>query len=278
MSQVYDIAGISRQGHHQWMRRKAALGLREGALLTQARHLRQAHPRMGCRKMHLLLGPDMGRDRFEALLLCNGLRVRAERNYARTTYAHPSARYPNLIKGLVITRVDQLWVSDITYVRFQERFFYVTLITDVYSRRILAAVASRSLAAEANIKALKQAIRMRGGAIAPGLIHHSDHGGQYVHRQYIRLLQEHRARISMGNHAWENAHAERVNGIVKNEYLLPEGIKNFRHLTSSLRSTCRKINHIRPHGQLPGMRTPAAFEALPQTHPDKINYQVNINY
>lgn len=278
MRAVYAIAGVSRQGHHQGLHRQAQASLMQSALLSEAMYLRKAHPRMGARKIHEVLKPDIGRDRFEALLLENDMRVRAVRNYARTTFAHPSIRYPNLIHGLVLTDVDQLWVSDITYVPFEDRFFYVTLITDVYSRMIVGAVASRSLAAEANVLALQRAIKFRGGSIPVGLIHHSDRGSQYVYEQYVDLLNKHSARISMGNKAWENAHAERVNGIVKNEYLLPLGIKSFEHLVSSLRRDVKKINQVRPHGQLPGHRTPYAFEALPLEHPEKINYKVTINY
>jgi transposase InsO family protein len=278
MKDVYAMAGISRQGHQQCLKRQAQVSLAHSTLLPEAIYLRKGHPRMGARKMHEVLKPEMGRDRFEAFLLENDLRVRPVRNYARTTFAHPSIRYPNLIHGLVLTEVDQLWVSDITYVPFEDRFFYVTLITDVYSRMIVGAVASRSLAAEANVLALQQAIKFRGGSIPAGLIHHSDRGSQYVYEQYVDLLNKHSARISMGNKAWENAHAERVNGIVKNEYLLPLGIKSFEHLASSLRRDVKKINQLRPNGQLPGHRTPYAFETLSLTHPEKIGYKVKINY
>lgn len=278
MKAIYAIAGVSRQGHQQWVDRHAQASLMQSALLSETIYLRKKHPRMGARNIHEVLKPEIGRDRFEALLLGHDLRVRPVRNYARTTFAHPSIRYPNLIHGLVVTEVDQLWVSDITYVPFEDRFFYVTLITDVYSRMIVGAVASRSLAAEANVLALQRAIKFRGGSIPVGLIHHSDRGSQYVYEKYVDLLNKHSARISMGNKAWENAHAERVNGIVKNEYLLPLGIKSFEHLVSSLHRDVKKINQIRPHGQLPGRRTPYAFEALPFEHPDRINYKVKINY
>lgn len=278
MRDVYAIAGISRQGHHQWLHGQALSTLIETALLEEVTYLRKEHPRLGARKLHDLLKPEMGRDRFEALVLGNGHRVRRVHNYCRTTYAHPSIRYPNLIQGLVVRAINQLWVSDITYVPFEGKFFYVTLITDVYSRMIVGAVASRTLAAEANVRCLRQAIAFRGRRVPAGLIHHSDRGSQYVYENYVELLNQHSARISMGNKAWENAHAERVNGILKNEYLLPLGIRSFEHLVSSLHRDVKKINEVRPNGPLPGRMTPYAFEALPLTHPEKVNYKVKINY
>lgn len=278
MTGLYRAAGVSRQGHSQWMGRFTQASRMGAMLLEEAAYLRKRHPRLGARKVHDVLAPDLGRDRFEALLLDNGMRLRRVRNYARTTRAHPSIRYPNLIEEMVVKAIDRLWVSDITYVPFEGRFFYVTLITDVYSRRIVGAAASRTLAAEANLRALRQAIKLRGGRIAPGLIHHSDRGSQYVDDDYVALLGKHKARISMGGKAWENAHAERVNGVVKNEYLLPQGIKSFKHLVSSLRQTVKKINEERPHGQLPDRRTPCAFEEILTARPRTIKYKVKINY
>lgn len=278
MTGLYREAGVSRQGHFQWMERFAQASCKGAILLEEAAHVRKRHPRLGARKVHDVLRPDLGRDRFEALLLGNGMRLRRVHNYARTTYAHPSIRYPNLITGMVLRGIDQLWVSDITYVPFEGRFYYVTLITDVYSRRIVGAAASRSLAAEANLRALRQAIRLRGGRIAPGLIHHSDRGSQYVDKDYLDMLACHKARISMGGKAWENAHAERVNGVVKNEYLLPQGIKSFEHLVRSLRRTVKLINEERPHGQLPERMTPCAFEATLSSTTRSMHYEVKINY
>jgi putative transposase len=278
MMGLYRAAGVSRQGHFQGMGRLAQSERKGAILLEEAVHLRKRHPRLGARKVHDVLGPDLGRDRFEALLLENGMRLRRVHNYARTTYAHPSIRYPNLIEGLVVKDINRLWVSDITYVRFEDCFFYVTLITDVYSRMIVGAAASRTLAAEANVRALRQAIRLRSGRILPGLIHHSDRGGQYVDKDYVALLEKHQARISMGNKAWENAHAERVNGVIKNEYLLPKGIKSFEHLVTSLRGSVKLINQERPHGNLPSRMSPYAFEQLLKTKRRSMRYKVNINY
>ncbi|HMN06631.1 MAG TPA: IS3 family transposase [Flavobacteriales bacterium] len=278
MSTLYALAEVSRQGHFQDLERRRQRTLQEERLLAEVARIRTRHPRMGARKIHRILSPVMGRDRFEALLLSNGFRVGRVRNYARTTHAHPSIRMPNLIEGLVVVRPDQLWVSDITYVPYEGRFFYVCLITDVYSRRILGSSASRTLAAEANLRALRQALRTRGGTIPPGLIHHSDRGSQYVAKEYLALLARHQARASMGDKAWKNAHAERMNGILKNEYILPLGFKGFTGLVHSLASNIRKHNTERPSEQLPGWMTPCAFEDFVANHPEKNDYKVEIKY
>lgn len=278
MTELYAQAGISRQGHFQDLERARLRGLQGELLLEEAVHLRKGHPRLGARKVHDVLAPDLGRDRFEALLLANGLRLRRLRNYARTTYAHPSIRYPNLIEGLVVRGINRLWVSDITYVPFEGRFYYVCLITDVYSRRIIGAAASKTLAAEANVRALRQALKVRGGRIPPGLIHHSDRGSQYVAEDYVALLTLHKARISMGDKAWKNAHAERVNGIIKNEYILPLGFTSFEGLVSSLRHSLNKYNKVRPHMNLPKRMSPNAFEQSLITSDHGNTYEVKINY
>ena len=109
---LYRAAGISRQGHFQWMGRFAQASRRGAVLLEETAHLRKRHPRLGARKVHDVLAPDLGRDRFEALLLDNGMRLRRVHNYARTTYAHPSIRYPNLIEGMMVKSIDRLWVTE----------------------------------------------------------------------------------------------------------------------------------------------------------------------
>jgi transposase InsO family protein len=278
MMGLYAVAGVSRQGHFQWLGRQGEAERRDEVLLEEARHLRREHPRLGARKMYKVLGPPVGRDKFEALLLDNGLRLTRQRNYARTTRPHPSIRYPNLIEGMKVKRLDQLWVSDITYVPFEGRFYYLTLITDVYSRRIVGWAASRTLAAEANLRALKQAIKLRGGAIPAGLIHHSDRGSQYVDEEYVALLKKHKARISMGDKAWKNAHAERINGTIKNEYILPLGFKSYDHLVRLVRTTVRRYNTIRPHRSLPGELTPCGLEEAIATGTLEMTYEVKINY
>ncbi len=278
MMRLYREAGVTRQGHFQGLKRIELRGLRDQALLAESIEIRKEHPCLGARKVHLVLKPDLGRDRFEDLLLGNGMRLRRVRNYARTTWAHPSIRYPNLIEGMEVTWMDQLWVSDITYVPYEGRFYYVSLITDVYSRRVIGAAVSRTLAAEANLRALRQALHTRGGRVPPGLIHHSDRGGQYVDRDYLALLKKHGIRTSMGDKAWKNAHAERVNGIIKNEYILPLGFKSFKGLVSSLSRTLKKYNYQRPHQKLPGSMSPCVFEDFVRSNPEKNTYTVKINY
>ena len=223
-----------------------------------------------------MLRPEtMGRDRFEALLMRAGFRLTVSRSYTRTTYAYKGHRFDNLITGLDITATDQLWVSDITYFRYKQRFYYLTFITDVFTRKIIGFKVSDNLMAEANIKALKMALKGKNKDKLKGLIHHSDRGTQYIHHQYLALLEQHGIQVSMGNKAWENAHAERINGIIKNEYLNHMSFSDNDSLTRKLRSIIRLYNSQRPHGRLPAMMTPEQMET---SNLKNMNYKVKINY
>lgn len=144
--------------------------------------------------------------------------IRRTRNKIPTTFpAHKV--FKNLIEGRVITGPNQVWQSDITYTT---EFYYLTLIIDVYSRRIVGYTISKNLRAEANLKALRQAIAGREPHELKSLVHHSDRGSQYIDGRYLVLLRSNNMLISMGRIAQDNAFAERINGTIKNEYLLPK--------------------------------------------------------
>ena len=147
----------------------------------QVKEIRREHKRMGLRRIYYKLIPvGIGRDKFEALMGRNGLKLGRKKSFSRTTFSHPSSRYPNLLSGKELDGPNQAWVSDITYIRVGEHFYYLTLIMDVYSRRILGWSLSRHLGAESNMDALKMALAARRDERLGGLIHHSDRGGQYV--------------------------------------------------------------------------------------------------
>ena len=186
--------------------------------------IRQDMPRLGTDKLYLLLKKPLedhkiklGRDGLHELLFQHGLTVRRKRRRAITTDSnHPFRKYPNLIRNLLITAPDQLWVCDITYITLQSGFSYLSLITDGYSRKIIGYCLSKSLSNEGCITALNMAIASRSSDIIQ-LIHHSDRGLQYCSQQYIELLIQSNILISMTEKGdpYENAVAERVNGILK---------------------------------------------------------------
>lgn len=217
--------------------------------------IRKTHPRLGGRKLHYLLQQPLqehriklGRDALFDLLENNGLLIRRRRRKTITTWSkHPFRKYPNLTKNLNLTAPNQLWVSDITYLRTRQRFVYLSLITDAYSRKIVGYDAAANLEAVNAIKALKMALQQAGPSVQ-GLIHHSDRGIQYCTHEYVALLESNAIRISMTEKGdpLENPIAERVNGILKEEYLR-HPIKDLAHATYLLRNAVNTYNQRRPH-------------------------------
>lgn len=282
MSSLYSMTGITRQAHQQRVSKQAERMVLEAELVTEAVKLRKRHPRMGIRKMYEKLSPQgIGRDKFESLLVAQGFGLSRKRNYHRTTYScYPWQAYDNHIKGLQLTDVNQLWVSDITYIRCVDEHLYMFLILDVYSRKVVGWHVSDSLRAEGNVKALKMALRGKKRGDLKGLIHHSDRGSQYIYHEYTGMLKNHGITISMGNKAWENAHAERINGILKNEYILEQDFTSLGELEKVARKSISLYNEERPHWNLPCRLSPTEFEkSLRGVPPEgKPLYQVEIKY
>jgi putative transposase len=250
---------ISRQAVWKFDKAKKVKHLKLTALHGLVRAIRWDHPRIGCRKLHTMLKPEgIGRDKFENWALTSGYRVSYPRNLKRTTYSQKVLHYPNRIKGLELQSINHVWQTDITYIYVNGRFYYLTFIIDIYSQRIVGYKASKNLFAKANIDCLKMALRLRGISKYSKLIHHSDKGSQYIATKYLDLLKHHNIQISMCDMAWENAYAERINGVIKNEYLIPKKLKSFSHLKGELRKAVKLYNQERPHGTLKS--TPIEFE------------------
>ena len=249
------MIGISKQAVHQHDRRLRHFDLRIDELVLNAENLRRAHPGCGVEKMYYVLKPDfIGRDKFIEIMMGLGFRLKCQRNYRRTTYAGKK-QYPNLIKGLSITKPSTLWQSDITYVSVDNKFYYVVFIIDVYTKKIVGYQLSRTMHATANIQALKMALKSNPGP----QIHHSDRGSQYGSVQYLTLLRDQKTRISMGLIAQDNAYAERINRTIKEEYLRPWNAQNYDQLKRQLQKAVYNYNHLRPHDHLKKL-TPISFE------------------
>lgn len=253
-----DWFGISRQAYYQARQRQLARAAEDQLVIELVQDIRQRHPRMGGRKLlHELqnplaaLGITRGRDAFFALLDAHNLLVAAKRGGRRTTYAG-LWRYPNLLPGLVVTRVHQVWVGDITYITTEEGFVYLALLTDLYSRFIVGYDLSSSLAFEGCLRTLEQAVGQADPGHLSGLIHHSDHGVQYTARPYRERLELLGIRSSMGEvgNCYENPVAERVNGILKNEYGLGDLFIDIKHAQQAVREAVWLYNYERPHNSL----------------------------
>jgi len=259
LNQFYRVAGISKQGYHQIVKRHQVFEDKLMDLLVHADILRSEHPGCGVEKMYYTLKPDfIGRDRFIDIMMDAGYRVIRQKNYIKTTI--PSHyKYPNLIEGSMVTDVDQVWQSDITYVKVGADYFYVVFIIDVYSKRIVGYSASDNLRTESNLKALKQAFKLRKNSNLNNLIHHSDRGCQYTSKEYTNMLKAKNISISMGLVATDNAYAERINGTIKNEFLRYWEMKNFEALKRKLKKAVTYYNSKRPHDHLK-KKAPIEFE------------------
>jgi putative transposase len=260
MNSLYLSQGISKQGHWDSVRRAKAEQAKEPCYIGLIVEIRELHPGMGLRTMYEQFQPEgIGRDAFIALGLREGYRLRSIDNPQRTTWSIKNRLYVNLLQGKRFTAVNQLWVSDIFYFSLGGKHYYVVLLMDVYSRRIIGYSLADNMRAENNLKALNMALTLRGiNNYAQTLIHHSDRGAQYVSDDYTGLLTDYGIQISMCTDVLENAHCERVNGTIKNDYLKRWHINSFAELTKRVPMAIDNYNN-RLHHSL-GM-TPLEFES-----------------
>ena len=218
--------------------------------------IKKDHPRMGTRKIYHLIKEDldsqgikMGRDALFDLLGSQRMLVtKRKRRHITTNSNHWLRKYPNLIKEIEPDGPNQIWVSDITYIKTAEKFLYLFLITDAYSKKIMGYRLARSLDSSNAVNCLQDALKNVGKPIS-GLIHHSDRGIQYCSSDYVELLKKHSIQISMTEQGdpLENPIAERVNGILKSEYLINITDKNQDLTGKDLDQAIKKYNHLRPH-------------------------------
>lgn len=261
MKDIYAESTISKQAHIQMLQRlqkiEEGIPYYEG-LITQVREM---HPGMGLRTIYEKTQPEgIGRDHFIELGIQLGLCLDPVMNRKRTTYAHRSNKYPNLLVGADFTDINQVWATDITYFKLGEPFYYISLIMDLYSRRILGYFAADNMHAEASVKALKMALDLRGiKNYNQSLIHHSDRGSQYISDVYTNMLMDHGAQISMCTSVYENTMQERVNKTIKNQYLKNWNIKSFSELSLKLEKAVFAYNYDKPHSSL-GKLTPVEYE------------------
>lgn len=252
--------GVTRQAYYQHFWTAQTHCMEHELVLIRVMEIRKDHRRLGGRK---LLGKleaflmehriAMGRDALFDLLSDHGLLVRPLRKYTQTTRSsHWLRKWPNLVKHMELTGPGQLWVSDITYFwTAEEGYTYISLITDAWSHRIMGCYLATDLAAASTLKALHMAIQ-QVGTVPQGLIHHSDRGVQYCSQAYVDVLQANKIAISMTEKGdpLENAVAERINGIIKQEYLDTWAIKTVAQARSGLQRAVLLYNTDRPHNSI----------------------------
>ncbi len=256
------MLNISRQAVHQRRQRVAAGQTRALEVLPHVQALRQLMPRVGGRKlMHHLPELRIGRDKFFDILRQHGLLVKRRRKYTMTTNSrHTLPVYPNLLPDVTATAPNRIWVADQTYIRLRQGFCYLSLVTDLYSRKIVGYELSPTLESSGPVRALQMAFASVQNPT--GLIHHSDRGKQYCSDDYIQTLKEHGCRISMTapRRPDQNATAERVNGILKTEFYLDATFNSIDIARHAIVQSIYIYNNIRLHMSL-GMITPSLKHA-----------------
>lgn len=249
------LFGKSRQAWYEQVNRQSEEHLSNTIVLKLVKEIRENLPRAGVPKLHFMLREKlsahrikMGRDALYELLGEHGYLIRYRRRKPYTTDSnHPYRKYPNLIRELMLTHPGQLWVSDITYIRLLQGFCYLSIITDAYSRKIIGYNLHTTLHSDGAIDALLMAAKQSKRQST--LIHHSDRGTQYCCADYVQLLNHYGIQISMTEKGdpYENAIAERVNGILKEEFLLNKTFSSFSDAEQAVHNAVEKYNHIRPH-------------------------------
>jgi transposase InsO family protein len=230
-------------------------------LIPLINEIRRDHPRMSARDIYVKLQPScMGRDQFERFCMDSGYRIKKLRNYRVTTNSLGVTRFPNMIKDIEVTRVNQVFVSDITYFDLGSDTRYLTFIMDLYNREIVGYSESDNLRTEnTTMPALYRVIKERGKTNLKGAIMHSDGGGQYYCNEFKALTKELGMINSMTEEkVYENAHAERLNGMIKNNYLYPYGPTDRASLKKLLDKAVFMYNTGKPHKAL-GKLTPSKF-------------------
>jgi len=260
--------GITRQAYYQNSWRAIDTSIEEEFVLAEVRRIRELHKRVGTRKLYDRLQYfmlehqiKMGRDALFTLLSANNMLVRRRKRSIQTTQSsHWLRKYPNLIRDFVPTAPNQLWVSDITYWKIQDTHVYISFITDAYSHKIVGYHVAATLEAIETIKALKMALKglRNEKEKSRELIHHSDRGLQYCSYEYVKLLKNNRIKISMTENGdpLENAIAERVNGIIKEEYLQDYKARNMAEAREILDYVIDLYNNDRQHNSI-GNLTPS---------------------
>jgi transposase InsO family protein len=254
------LFGVSRQAYYEARINDRKSTIANCLILCFVKEYRNEIPLVGTRKLYHLITPHlqihgikMGRDKLFDLLRFHCLLVRRRRRMVKTTDSHHwLKKYPNLTKEIVVTGIEQLWVSDITYVRTLQGFAYLSLITDAYSRKIVGYSLYPTLEANGCIEALQMAIADRTHESPYNLIHHSDRGIQYCSAMYIELLRGENIDISMtqSGSPYENALAERVNGIIKNEFYSKSIYQNYKEAKKRIAKNVTSYNSIRPHSSV----------------------------
>lgn len=249
---------MTRSAYHKHWQRERLYVKRHERIVELTNEIRMEEPMTGCRKIHNRISATLaeegiliGRDKLFEVLGERGMLVKTRRAFARTTYSnHSYAVAPNRVKTLNISRPNQVFVADITYIRLRSGFAYLFLVTDLFSRKIVGYHLSSTLRHEGAIAALEMALE--DVSETDGIIHHSDRGCQYCCHEFLKTLGSYKMIPSMTdeNHCYQNAVAERVNGTLKMEFFLDSTFKNKKLASDAIDDAIRVYNTKRTHWSL----------------------------
>ena len=261
MNAIYQVANLSKQAHLAYEKRRQKQADNWVLLEPILTEWRDRHPSMSLKKLYVQIQPDfIGRNLFIDYGMANGFELIPYKKSTKTTIPVCTRYYPNLLTDLIICDINQVWVSDITYFKIFDKWYYIVLIMDLYSRKIIGHFVAKNMFAQANLNALNLALKNRGiTRFNQSLIHHSDRGSQYNSLLYTNALMKAEIQISMGKIVYDNIHIERVNQTIKGEYLRHRNINSFNDLKSHSDRDVDLYNEERPHLAL-GMKTPTDFE------------------
>ena len=254
MSRCCRLFGLSRQAIYQAEKRANKRADELALIKPLVLEIRQEMPRLGTRKLYYLLkgefdkrGIKIGRDALFSYLSSESILIKPKKNYTKTTNSkHWLHKYPNLMKETIPIRPEQYFVSDITYIKSRERTHYLSLVTDAFSRKIMGYHFSDDMSAENVVMAMKMATKNR--VTSSELIHHSDRGLQYCSSVYQKELEKSKILPSMtdGYDCYQNALAERINGILKGEFLINR-CNTGKELKLLIAESIITYNNKRPH-------------------------------
>jgi transposase InsO family protein len=262
MKDLHAVSGVSKQSLYKYRKSKEKVLAQEELVCQAMEEMREEHKKMSSRKVYHVkkdaLDIRIGRDKFEQIAFSYGYRVKQKRNVVKTTWGQRVEVYPDLVSGLKINNINQVFQSDIFYLEVEGEHYYGVTIEDIYSRRLVSLHVSQSMRAEENIKALKKVLKVRKKVDLIDCIFHSDRGTQYISTAQKKLLEELKMKKSMCDIAQKNAYVERVQGTLKHEYFYENKLTK-KNIQSVSRKIMRLYNEERPHLSL-GKRTPIEFE------------------
>lgn len=263
IAEICTCFDLTRDAYYKYFKRRLKREAVASKVVKLVKEERKDQPRVGTRKLYqtlhalfILEDLKVGRDKLFDILREHQMLIRRKKASCKTTNSyHRFHKYKNLVKDMVVAAPNQVWVSDITYIRTISGFCYLALITDLFSRKIIGYDISDTLELTGCLRALKRALRT--ARPAAHLVHHSDRGFQYCSNQYVYELDKRKIRISMTeeNHCYENAIAERVNGILKDEFYLDQCFFTTGHAGIAAQNAIEIYNNKRLHLSL-GYKTP----------------------